>query len=267
MNHTVVPIQFTKVGKKYYFAKNNIEVEYQDFVIVETSRGLEVGIVADDVKEITEEEVVQDLKPILRLATDEDLKQYEDNKEVAPFALDICKKAIKDLSLEMKLLGAEYTLDRSKIIFTYTSDGRVDFRQLLVELAKKIKTRIELKQVGERDGAKQLGGIGLCGRELCCSKHLTNFDTVSIKMAKNQNLSLNPQKITGVCGKLLCCIAYENDTYTDLKKGLPKKGDHVNTPCCSGCKVIDVDVIRQAIKVDEEGKQVEYNVTELNGSN
>lgn len=267
MSYRVIPIQFTKVGKRYYFEAKEMEFELHDFVVVQTARGEELGIVAGDAKEITEDEIVTELKPIVRLANDHDLKRYEDNKAEAPFAFDICKEEIKKQNLEMKLLSAVYTLDKSKIVFTYTADGRVDFRQLLIELSKRIKTRIELKQVGERDGAKQLGGIGLCGRVLCCASHMTSFDTISIKMAKNQNLSLNPQKITGLCGKLLCCIAFEDKTYTDLKKGLPKVGDKVDTPCCSGCKVIDVDVLRQAVKVREEDKNVVYQVEELNGSN
>ncbi len=261
----VVPIQFKKVGKHYYFDKNNLTLEKDDFVIVETARGLELGMVSGKEKTITEEDLVTDLKCVVRLASDTDLKRYEENKHNASFAYDICKEEIRKHGLEMKLLSAEYTLDRKKIVFSYTAEGRVDFRELVKSLATKIKTRIELRQVGERDGAKQLGGIGLCGRELCCSTHLCNFDTISIKMAKNQNLSLNPTKITGLCGKLLCCIKYEDKVYSDLKVGLPKIGSSIKTPTCGGCKVIDVDILRQAVKVREPDGTKVYTKDELDG--
>lgn len=262
----VVPIQFKKVGKHYYFDKNNLELNQDDFVIVETARGIELGMVSGKEKTITEEDLVTDLKSVVRVATDEDLKRYEENKQNASFAYDICKEEIAKHELEMKLLSAEYTLDRKKIVFSYTAEGRVDFRELVKALATKIKTRIELRQVGERDGAKQLGGIGLCGRELCCSTHLCNFDTISIKMAKNQNLSLNPTKITGLCGKLLCCIKYEDEVYSDLKKGLPKVGAKVDTPTCGGCKVVSVDILKQAIKVQEPDGAKVYSKDEISGN-
>ncbi len=264
--YIVVPIQFKKVGKHYYFDKNNLTLEKDEFVIVETARGVELGIVSGKEKTITEEEVVSDLKSVLRIASETDLKRYEENKKNATFAFDICKIEIRKHNLEMKLLSAEYTLDRKKIVFSYTADGRVDFRELVKSLALKVKTRIELRQVGERDGAKQLGGIGLCGRELCCSTHLCNFDTISIKMAKNQNLSLNPSKITGLCGKLLCCIKYEDKLYSDLKVGLPKVGARIDTPTCGGCKVISVDILRRAVRVKEESSIVSYTMDELDGN-
>ncbi|XMB86552.1 stage 0 sporulation family protein [Mycoplasmatota bacterium WC44] len=266
--YIVVPIQFKKVGKRYNFLKNELTLNVDDFVVVETARGIELGIVSGNEKTITEEEVVSELRPILRKATDLDLKKYEDNKEAAKAGFATCKKMVIQHNLEMKLLSAEYTLDRKKIVFYYTAEDRVDFRELVKSLASKIKTRIELRQVGERDGAKALGGIGFCGRELCCSTHLCEFDTISIKMAKNQKLSLNPTKITGVCGKLLCCIKYENETYSDLKKGLPKVGSTVDTPHCGGCKVIDVDILKQEVKVLENKKVAVYNRDELDdGSN
>jgi len=262
----VIPIQFKKVGKHYYFDKKNLTLEKDDFVIVETARGVELGIVSGKEKTITQAEVVSELKSVLRLASETDLKRYEENKKNATFAFAICKDEIRKHNLEMKLLSAEYTLDRKKIVFSYTAEGRVDFRELVKSLALKVKTRIELRQVGERDGAKQLGGIGLCGRELCCSTHLCNFDTISIKMAKNQNLSLNPSKITGLCGKLLCCIKYEDKVYSDLKVGLPKVGARIDTPTCGGCKVISVDILRRAVKVKEESSIVSYTMDELDGN-
>ncbi len=266
--HIVVPIQFKKVGKKYHFSTNNIDLAIDDFVVVETARGLELGRVADSIKEISTSEVVSELKPILRKASDYDLKKYEDNKILAADNFILCKKLILEHKLEMKLLSAEFTLDKKKIVFYYTSDERVDFRELVRDLASRIKTRIELRQVGERDGAKALGGIGFCGRELCCSTHLCQFDTISIKMAKNQKLSLNPTKITGVCGKLLCCIKFENENYTRLKVGLPKVGSMVDTPTCKGCKVVDIDILRQMVKVSEQGKYVTYPLEEIDdGSN
>lgn len=264
---TVIPIQFKKVGKHYYFEINDLTLNIDDFVVVETARGIELGVVSGAPKVITEEEVVSELKKVLRVANDDDLGKYEENKKNAEFAFDICKEEILKHGLEMKLLNAEYTLDRKKIVFSYTAEGRVDFRELVKSLATKIKTRIELRQVGERDGAKQLGGIGLCGRELCCSTHLCSFDTISIRMAKNQNLSLNPTKITGLCGKLLCCIKYEDEVYSDLKVGLPKVGAKIDTPTCGGCKVIDVDILKQQIKVKEEDGVKTYTKDELDGNN
>ncbi|XMB67635.1 stage 0 sporulation family protein [Mycoplasmatota bacterium zrk1] len=262
--HIVVPIQFKKVGKRYYFATNDLDLKINDFVVVETARGLELGIISDEAKKIDETEVISELKPVLRIASDHDLKRYEDNKAAAKDNYVICKRLIAEHGLDMKLLSAEYTLDRKKSVFYYTSEDRVDFRELVKDLASKIKTRIELRQVGERDGAKALGGIGFCGRELCCSTHLCEFDTISIKMAKNQRLSLNPTKITGVCGKLLCCIKYENKAYSDLQEGMPKIGSHVDTPNCKGCKVIDTDILNRAVKVSEESKIVSYDLDEIN---
>ena len=265
--HNVIPVQFKKVGKRYYFATNGVNPDIDDFVVVETARGIELGMVSGEEKTITDDEVINDLKPVLRIATEKDLNDYEANKVQAKKNFDICKQLILEHELEMKLLNAEYTLDRKKIVFYYTAEERVDFRELVKDLAKEMRTRVELRQVGERDGAKALGGLGFCGRELCCSTHLCEFDTISIKMAKKQNLSLNPTKITGLCGKLLCCIKYEHETYIDLQKNLPKVGEEVTTPNCKGCKVIDVDILKQEVLVHEEDKNIRYKVDELNGRN
>ncbi len=262
----IIPVQFMKVGKIYYFEKSRIEVKNQDFVVVETARGLEIGIVAGHNKFITEEEINNDLKPILRKATQNDLKKYENNKIIAKDAFDKCLIEINRHQVEMKLLNAEYTLDRKKIVFSYIAEGRVDFRELVKSLAQKFKIRVELRQVGERDGAKHLGGIGICGRELCCSKHLCNFDSVSIKMAKNQDLALNPTKITGCCGKLMCCIRYENDLYTDLKKDMPKVNSFVKPKCLDcQCKVLEVDIFKRDIVIEHEDSRVKINLEDIDG--
>ena len=211
----VCRVQFRKVGKKYYFNPNGIEVKDGDLVVVETIRGLEIGKIAGDLVECPVE-IEKDLKPILRIANKKDIDNNEQNRKNEIIALEKCSKLIKKNNLEMKLLYCEYTLDRQKLIIYFESEDRVDFRQLVKNLAEEFRVRIELRQVGSRDGAKVLGGLGPCGLIVCCNTFIEEFDNVSIKMAKNQNLSLNPQKISGTCGKLLCCIKYENEVYKEL---------------------------------------------------
>ena len=235
--YKVIGIRFSGVGKTYYFDPRNFNVSTGDNVIVETARGLEYGTAVTDIKEVTENEIVQPLKPIQRMATDHDKKKLEDNKKAEKDALKTCDEKVKKHELPMKLLNAEYTFDRGKIIFYFTAGSRVDFRELVKDLASIFKTRIELRQVGVRDEAKHLGGYGSCGRNLCCSSFLGEFETISIKMAKNQNISPNPTKINGVCGRLMCCLKYEDESYTVLRATFPKEGSFVETPMGRG-KVI-----------------------------
>ncbi len=254
MANTVVGIRFKRVGKKYYFDPGKFDVKMYDKVVVETIRGYEMGEVIEDIKEVADSELISTLKPVHRIATEKDLSQYEKNINDIPKALERCSFHIRKNKLDMKLLGCEYTLDRTKLIIYFNAEGRVDFRELVKDLANEFRLRIELRQVGTRDGAKFLGGIGPCGYMLCCNTFLGDFETVSIKMAKNQNLSLNPVNISGLCGKLLCCIKYENDTYTENRKELPKINSMVLTEF-GKAKVIAVNVIDKSVRVDtkEEG--------------
>lgn len=262
-----VGIQFKEVGKKYYFNPQDMDLKIGELVVVDTIRGYELGQVIEKVKEIEESDLISELKNVIRIASAKDLEMYEKNKKDRESSLQRCKFHIKNNELDMKLLDCEYTLNRDKIIFYYNAEGRVDFRQLVKDLAQEFKVRIELRQVGVRDGAKFLGGIGHCGRVLCCNGHLREFDTVSIKMAKNQNLALSPQKISGICGKLLCCIKYENETYTDLKREMPDVGDEVTTPSCESCPVIDVNLLTKKIKVSNPKNQTveEWYASEIKG--
>lgn len=263
MANTVVGIRFKAVGKKYYFDPQSIELEMYDKVVVETVRGIELGEVIETQKEIQESEIISTLKPVLRKATNKDLMDHFKNEQDIKAVIDKTHEHVRNNQLDMKLLGAEYTLDRNKLIIYFTAEGRVDFRELVKDLANEFHVRIELRQVGTRDGAKFLGGIGPCGYLICCTTFLGDFDTVSIKMAKNQNLSLNPTNISGLCGKLLCCIRYENDTYNAFKKTLPKMESMVNTPEGRG-KVIGNNVIMQTVRVFIEGEGVRtFKVTEL----
>lgn len=232
--YNVIGIRFSGVGKTYYFDPKNFSVATGDNVIVETARGLEYGTAVTDIKEVTEKEIVQPLKPIQRLATEHDKKKLADNKIAEKEALKTCDEKVKKHNLPMKLLNAEYTFDRGKIIFYFTAGSRVDFRELVKDLAGIFKTRIELRQVGVRDEAKHLGGYGSCGRSLCCSTFLGEFETISIKMAKNQNISPNPTKINGVCGRLMCCLKYEDESYTVLRATFPKEGSFIETPMGRG---------------------------------
>jgi cell fate regulator YaaT (PSP1 superfamily) len=251
MGNQVVGIRFKPVGKKYYFDPLQFDLHMYDKVIVETVRGTELGEIIEEKKEIDEKEIISALKPILRKATDHDIRNYERNLKDTPHTLERISYHIKKNKLEMKLLGCDFTLDRSKIIIYFNAEGRVDFRQLVKDLANELRLRIELRQVGTRDGAKFLGGIGPCGYILCCNRFLGDFETVSIKMAKNQNLSLNPINISGLCGKLLCCIRYEDDTYKEFRQELPKINSWVTTKE-GRAKVIAVNIIDKSVRVQTE---------------
>lgn len=244
----VVGIRFKKAGKIYYFDPNNIELQKNDHVIVETARGIEYGEVVVDPKKVSEEEIVSPLKKVLRKATDEDHKKMEDNKRREQEAFSLCEKKILDHDMSMKLVDVEFTFDNNKIIFYFTADGRVDFRDLVKDLASIFKTRIELRQIGVRDEAKMLGGLGPCGKPLCCSTFLGDFEPVSIKMAKEQNLSLNPTKISGICSRLMCCLKYEQDFYEETSKKMPRINSEVITPQGRGI-VVENKIILEKVKV------------------
>lgn len=244
----VIGVRFKEVGKIYYFNPNNEKFDEYDRVIVETARGIECGLVAMPNREIDDEKIVHPLKPVIRRATPEDLKIVEQNKEKEKRAFKICEEKIAKHGLEMKLVDTEYTFDGSKVMFYFTADGRVDFRALVKDLASVFRTRIELRQIGVRDEAKMLGGLGVCGRPFCCSSYLGEFQPVSIKMAKEQGLSLSPVKISGTCGRLMCCLKYEQEAYLDLLKRTPKIGAIVNTPDGRG-EVIDVNLITGTLRV------------------
>lgn len=245
----VIGVKFRNVGKVYYFDPGDLEIHYQDHVIVETARGIEFGTVMLPKMSVPEDKIPQPLKPVIRKATKEDETQDQDNREKEKRAYKICKEKIAEHGLEMKLIEAEYTFDNSKVLFYFTADGRIDFRELVRDLAGIFRTRIELRQVGVRDETKLLGGMGICGRPLCCHTWLTEFHPVSIKMAKDQNLSLNPSKISGVCGRLMCCLNHEADTYAYLNQGMPSRGDYVTTKDGKHGEVHSVNILRQTVKV------------------
>lgn len=263
----VIGVRFRKAGRIYNFAVGDIEVENGQHVIVETARGIEYGEVVGKIKEINEEELSAPLKPIIRVATPEDDEKELENKKKEKKAYKICLEKIKKHGLEMKLINTEYTFDNNKVLFYFTADGRIDFRQLVKDLAAIFKTRIELRQIGVRDETKILGGIGICGRQLCCHTYLSEFAPVSIKMAKEQNLSLNQTKISGVCGRLMCCLKNEQETYEALNKSLPGTGDTVTLPDGLQGIVHSVNVLRQRVKVivevNDEKEIQEYPVGEL----
>ena len=263
----VVGIRFQRAGKIYYFDPLDYDLETAMHVIVETARGIEMGTVLIPPKEVDDDKVVQPLKPVIRIAPDDDEKVIEKNKEKEAEAYVICKEKIAKHGLDMKLVAAEYTFDNNKLLFYFTADGRIDFRELVKDLASVFRTRIELRQIGVRDETKMLGGIGICGRELCCRSYLTDFVPVSIKMAKEQNLSLNPTKISGVCGRLMCCLKNEQETYEYLNSRLPSVGDSVITPTGMHGEVSGVNVLRQLVKVvvdnGEEKELQEYAVDDL----
>lgn len=263
----VVGIRFQRAGKIYYFDPLDYDLETAMHVIVETARGVEMGTVLIPPKEVDDDKVVQPLKPVIRIATDDDEKVIEKNKEKEAEAYVICKEKIAKHGLDMKLVAAEYTFDNNKLLFYFTADGRIDFRELVKDLASVFRTRIELRQIGVRDETKILGGIGICGRPLCCHTFLTEFAPVSIKMAKEQNLSLNPTKISGVCGRLMCCLKNEQETYEYLNSRLPSVGDSVITPTGMHGEVSGVNVLRQLVKVvvdnGEEKELQEYAVDDL----
>ncbi len=264
----VIGVRFRENGKIYFFNPLNYKIDPGRHVIVETARGIEYGKVVLGRREIDETKVSSPLKPIIRIADDKDTVQYEENKKKSRQAYNICLEKIKKHGLEMKLIDAEYTFDNNKVLFYFTADGRVDFRELVKDLAAVFKTRIELRQIGVRDETKIVGGIGICGRELCCHKHLSDFVPVSIKMAKEQNLSLNPTKISGVCGRLMCCLKHEQDTYEYLNDRLPNVGDCVRTVDGRKGEVSSVNVLRQKVKLivtqEDDTKEIEeYRIEEL----
>ena len=243
----VAGVRFKAAGKVYYFDPAEMELFAGDNVIVETARGVEFGTLSADIAEVEEDEIVAPLKPILRKADENDVRRHEENLKKKDRALQLCQEKIDKHGLEMKLVDVEYTFDNSKVIFYFTADGRVDFRELVKDLAGVFKMRIELRQIGVRDETKMMGGIGSCGRELCCHAWLPDFEPVSIKMAKVQNLSLNPIKISGICGRLMCCLQYENDTYCHLKKGMPDVGERITTRDGKAV-VMDVNILENRIK-------------------
>ncbi|MCT4542760.1 MAG: stage 0 sporulation family protein [Vallitalea sp.] len=264
----VIGVRFRKAGKIYYFDPNSLDIKKGQNVIVETVRGIEYGEVVIGIKEVTDDEIIQPLKSVIRVTTPEDDKKEEKNRLKEKEAFDICIKKIKKHGLEMKLIDVEYTFDNNKVLFYFTADGRIDFRELVKDLAAIFKTRIELRQIGVRDETKMIGSIGICGRPLCCHTHLCEFQPVSIKMAKEQNLSLNPTKISGVCGRLMCCLMYEEETYEQLNKLLPEIGDKVITPEEFKGEVLSVNVLRQLVKIvvrkeDGEPEILQYKANEL----
>ncbi len=245
---SVIGVRFKRAGKIYYFDPENLDIKRGGCVIVETARGVEFGEVLAGRKEVSEEEIVSPLKKVIRIATPEDYKQVEENKKKEKEAHSACMQKIKEHKLNMKLISVEYTFDRNKVLFYFTADGRVDFRELVKDLAAIFKTRIELRQIGVRDEAKMLGGLGICGKRLCCSAFLDDFEPVSIKMAKDQSLSLNPTKISGICGRLMCCLKYEHDTYEELIKITPRVSAIVSTPAGQGT-VIHSCMLKGIVKV------------------
>ena len=264
----VIGVRFRTAGKVYFFAPGKLNIKKGDHVIVETARGIEYGYVVLGKKEVDSSKIIQPLKPVIRVATAEDDAKEASNRIKEKEAFKICQEKIHKHGLEMKLIQAEYTFDNNKVLFYFTADGRIDFRELVKDLAAVFKTRIELRQIGVRDETKIIGGIGICGRSLCCHTHLSEFIPVSIKMAKEQNLSLNPTKISGVCGRLMCCLKHEEETYEDLNSRLPGIGDHVTAPDGIKGEVQSVNVLRQKVKVvvtlDGDEKEIrEYKVEEL----
>lgn len=263
----VIGVRFRQAGKIYNFDPLDFKIEVGNHVIVETARGIEYGKVVQSVQEKNEEDVIMPLKPVIRVATEEDDKIAKQNKDKEKKAFFICKEKIKKHGLEMKLIDTEYTFDNNKVLFYFTADGRIDFRELVKDLASVFKTRIELRQVGVRDETKMLGGIGICGRPLCCSTYLSEFIPVSIKMAKEQNLSLNPTKISGICGRLMCCLKNEQEAYEYLNSNLPNVGETVKTFDGLKGEVKSVNVLRQNVKIvieqNDEREEREYSVNEL----
>lgn len=263
----VIGVRFRQAGKIYNFDPKDFKIKKGDHVIVETARGVEYGLVVDNIAQVADDEVVQPLKPVIRVATKEDDEKALANVEKEKKAFKICKEKIIKHGLEMKLIDTEYTFDNNKVLFYFTADGRIDFRELVKDLAAVFRTRIELRQVGVRDETKMLGGIGVCGRPLCCNTYLSEFVPVSIKMAKEQNLSLNPTKISGICGRLMCCLKNEQDAYEHLNSNLPNVGEMVKTFDGLRGEVVSVNVLRQKVKIvieeNDEREIKEYLVSEL----
>lgn len=263
----VIGVRFRQAGKIYFFSPGKLEIKPQDRVIVETARGVEFGKVVTGPKEVEDDKITQPLKSVIRIANEEDYKKEEKNREKEKEAFNICLEKIRKHGLEMKLIDAEYTFDNNKVLFYFTADGRIDFRELVKDLAAVFRTRIELRQIGVRDETKIMGGYGICGRELCCHTFLSEFAPVSIKMAKEQNLSLNPTKISGVCGRLMCCLKNEEETYEYLNSRLPNVGDYVTTDDGLKGEVSSVNVLRQLVKVlvevNDEKELREYQADQL----
>ena len=263
---TVIGVRFKKAGKVYYFDPSDVWPRPGDNVVVETTRGVELGEVVTGAREVADDQIVAPLKKVVRVATEEDVRRAEYNEKREAEAFRICQEKVAKHKLEMKLVSVEYTFDNSKIIFYFTANGRVDFRELVKDLAGVFKTRIELRQIGVRDEAKMLGGLGSCGRPICCGTFLGDFQPVSIKMAKEQNLSLNPTKISGLCGRLMCCLKYEQDYYSQTLKKLPKVGKDIVTP--DGVGVLsEINAIRECVKVrikaDDSFDVREYPISEV----
>ena len=261
----IVGVKFKEKGKTYYFNPNGLQIEKGTAVIVETVRGLEFGYVSLANKEVAEENLQNPLKNVIRVATDEDCKKNEENKKKEKEAFEICVKKAQEHKLNMKFIEAEYTFDNSKVIFYFSADGRIDFRELVKDLAAIFKTRIELRQIGVRDEAKMIGGLGHCGREFCCHKFLNDFQPVSIKMAKDQSLSLNPTKISGFCGRLMCCLAYEQCGYEEKIKRVPKVGSIVSTPMGDGT-VVSSNILKEEIKVKLNDKNDDVDLETFKAS-
>lgn len=264
----VIGVRFRQAGKIYFFSPGKFHIKQGDKVIVETARGVEFGSVVSGIKEVPNESIMQPLKSVIRIATEEDKRNEERNREKEKEAFKVCLEKIREHNLDMKLINAEYTFDNNKVLFYFTAEGRIDFRDLVKDLAAVFRTRIELRQIGVRDETKIRGGIGICGRPLCCHTYLSEFAPVSIKMAKEQNLSLNPTKISGVCGRLMCCLTNEEETYEELNSRLPAIGDFVTTPDGLKGEVQSVSVLRQLVKVvvnlDDDEKEIrEYKSKEL----
>ena len=263
----VIGVRFRQAGKIYNFSPADFQVKVGDHVIVETARGIEYGSVVQGIREVADDKVIMPLKSVIRIATEEDDKKAIENNEKEKKAFKICKEKIAKHGLEMKLIETEYTFDNNKVLFYFTADGRIDFRELVKDLASVFKTRIELRQVGVRDETKVLGGIGICGRPLCCNTYLSEFIPVSIKMAKEQSLSLNPTKISGICGRLMCCLKNEQEAYEELNSNLPDIGEKVKTFDGFKGEVVSVNVLRQKVKivveVDDEREIKEYAIDEL----
>ena len=263
----VIGVRFRETGKVYYFSPNGLTIKKGEHVIVESARGLEYGFAAFEATDVSDDKVVAPLRNVVRLATEEDEEHVKENKKREKEARGVCAEKIKKRGLDMKLIDVEYAFDNSRLLFYFTADGRVDFRELVKDLASEFKTRIELRQIGVRDETKLLGGIGICGRELCCHTYLHDFVPVSIKMAKEQNLSLNPTKISGNCGRLMCCLRNEEETYEYLHKKLPSKGDIAYAVDGVSGEVVDINILRQTVRIliedGDEKEMREYPVDEL----
>lgn len=262
----VIGINYETGNRIHYFSTNNLEIKKGDNLIVETERGLQFCTAATDIMELPDSKIVTPLKPVLRIASKEDIKKAADNRKVCTEAIAKARKIANDLKLDMKFIDCSYTLDRNQLVFNFLADERVDFRELAKKLASQYKTRIELRQIGVRDKAKEIGGIGPCGRVLCCATFLNDFSSVSINMAKNQNISLNPSKINGICGRLLCCLNYEDDTYTELKKVFPPVGSRIKVNDIEE-KVVSCNLLNNKITIEKSDKtqeEVEYKPNESN---